>query len=151
MMELKKREEIIKALECCGVSSELRVCTADCPYFSIPLEDVDNCNDVLARDALALIKELTEDVQRVSEQCGNIIVECDERDVERLKQVAELAQCCTKLETLYKIERKRVDTIKADTVHKMQSMIKEECIAGGIYPAFVARVVERVGNKLLED
>jgi hypothetical protein len=30
-------------------------------------------------------------------------------------------------------------------------MIKEECIAGGIYPAFVARVVENVGNKLLED
>ena len=40
---------------------------------------------------------------------------------------------------------------RADTVREMQSMIKEECIAGGIWPAFVARVVERVGNKLLED
>ena len=38
-----------------------------------------------------------------------------------------------------------------DTVRKMQTMIKEECIAGGIYPAFVARVVENVGEKLLED
>ena len=37
-----------------------------------------------------------------------------------------------------------------DTVHKMQTMIKEECLKGGIWPAFVARVVENVGEKLLE-
>ena len=42
-------------------------------------------------NALTLIKELTEDVERVSKQCGNIIVECDERDAERLKQVGEYA------------------------------------------------------------
>ena len=41
-------------------------------------------------------------------------------------------------------------TRESDLVHKMQSMIKEECIAGGIWPAFVARVVENVGKKLLE-
>ena len=41
--------------------------------------------------------------------------------------------------------------VKADTVHKMQTMIKEECLKGGIWPAFVARVVENVGKKLLED
>lgn len=41
--------------------------------------------------------------------------------------------------------------VRADTIHKMQSMIKEECLAGGIWPAFVARVVENVGRKLLED
>ena len=40
---------------------------------------------------------------------------------------------------------------KTHIIHKMQTMIKEECIAGGIYPAFVARVVENVGKKLLED
>ena len=44
-----------------------------------------------------------------------------------------------------------IERAKADTVHKMQTMIKEECLAGGIYPAFVARVVERVGEKLLEE
>lgn len=42
------------------------------------------------------------------------------------------------------------DVTKTDTVHKMQTMIKEECIAGGIWPAFVAKVVERVGQKILE-
>ena len=48
--------------------------------------------DNLIGDALALIKQLTEDVERVRKQCGEIIVECDERDAERLKQVAELTK-----------------------------------------------------------
>lgn len=59
-MELN-REQIIKALGFCGVGVELRNCTCDCPYFSIPLEDIENCCDVLARDALSLIRELTEE------------------------------------------------------------------------------------------
>ena len=42
-------------------------------------------------------------------------------------------------------------TRESDLVKKMQTMIKEECIAGGIWPAFVARVVENVGKKLLEE
>ena len=44
-----------------------------------------------------------------------------------------------------------IDGHRREVVQKMQIMIKEECIAGGIYPAFVARVVENVGKKLLED
>ena len=44
-----------------------------------------------------------------------------------------------------------IERAKADTVQQMQTMIKEECVAGGIYPAFVARVVENVGKKLLEE
>ena len=42
------------------------------------------------------------------------------------------------------------DVTRADVVWKMQTMIKEECLKGGIWPAFVARVVENVGKKLLE-
>ena len=37
------------------------------------------------------VKELEADVERVSKQCGEIIVECDERDAERLQQVGEYA------------------------------------------------------------
>ena len=44
-----------------------------------------------------------------------------------------------------------IDGHRREVVQQMQSMIKEECLAGGIYPAFVARVVENVGKKLLED
>ncbi len=46
---------------------------------------------------------------------------------------------------------KRIAEAKADTVSKMRSMIKEECIKGGIYPAFVKGIVERVAEKLLEE
>ena len=40
---------------------------------------------------------------------------------------------------------------RREVVQQMASMIKEECLAGGIYPAFVPRVVENVGKKLLEE
>ncbi len=40
---------------------------------------------------------------------------------------------------------------KADTVRKMHSMIKERCIKGGIYPAFVARTIDRIAKEMLED
>lgn len=37
-----------------------------------------------------------------------------------------------------------------DAVQKMQEAIKERCIKGGIYPAFVKSVVEAVAKELLE-
>lgn len=44
----------------------------------------------LLENTLATIRELTESLDRVQKQCGEIIVECDERDAERLQQVAKL-------------------------------------------------------------
>lgn len=38
--------------------------------------------------------------------------------------------------------------VKADTVRKMHSEIKERCIKGGIYPAFVARTIEQVTKEM---
>ena len=38
-----------------------------------------------------------------------------------------------------------------DAVRKMQESIKERCIKGGIYPAFVKSVVEAVEKELSED
>ena len=69
------REQIIKALEFCGVGCELRNCTSECPYFAIPLEDTEDCCDVLARDALALIKKLIEENERLKSQNEEL---CDE-------------------------------------------------------------------------
>lgn len=43
-----------------------------------------------------------------------------------------------------------IDAIKADTVQKMQSLIKERCIKGGIYPAFVAGVIDQIAKEMLE-
>ena len=46
---------------------------------------------------------------------------------------------------------KEVVTTVANTVEKMQIRIKEACIEGGIWPAFVARVVEKTSKSLLEE
>ena len=80
-----EREQIIKDIELC---IDRPNCT-ECPNFHL-------CNgngfEYQLVNALSLIKELTEDVERVAKQCGEIIVECDERDAERLKQVAKLTE-----------------------------------------------------------
>ena len=54
-MELN-REQIIKALECCTSCS----CGVDCPYYDSTL-----CQYHIMRDALSLIKELTEENERL--------------------------------------------------------------------------------------
>lgn len=40
---------------------------------------------------------------------------------------------------------------KADTVRKMHSEIKERCIKGGIYPAFVASTIDQIEKEMLEE
>ena len=187
-MELD-RDQLIDCVRRCNLNN----IEESCKYCTnCYLSDWDlggfNCHDDLANEVISRleadeqkIKELTEDVDRVSKQCAEIIMECDERDAERLHQVGEytakvkelsrenemlteeLAKAYSALDesiNFYcsfaqsKIQNCPIDDevakAKTDTIHKMQSMIKEECLAGGIYPAFVARVVENVGKKLLE-
>ena len=83
-MELN-REQIIKALECCGTGC-FDIATCDrCPFE--PKEEGKGslgCNDELIRNALLLIKELTEKNERLKER--NIALEqklmllgCDEQ------------------------------------------------------------------------
>lgn len=83
------REQIVKALECCYMQ-ELghdENCQ-ECPYAAQYV----HCAEQLGKDALALIRDLTESLDRVQKQCGEIIGECDERDAERLKQIAKLTE-----------------------------------------------------------
>ena len=62
-MELN-REQIIKALECCGTgtSDDCR----ECPFFNDENISTEDCMERLIRYALALIKELTEENERLS-------------------------------------------------------------------------------------
>ncbi len=168
-MELN-REQIVKALECC--SKHPPRCRA-CPYQGMPC-----CTNEHRKDALTLIKQLTADVERVSKQCGEIIVECDERDAERLKEVADwkaiakgyqkqfedCAEDRAKLteenerlqvqadmwkSTAY-CEKDRCNTIEVATVLKMRSEIERRCIEGGIYPAFVKSVINNVAEEMVK-
>ena len=62
MMTLKEREQIIKALECCENTKYDLQCN-ECP-----LRKTMNCNHVLNRSALALIKKLTEENEYLKQQ-----------------------------------------------------------------------------------
>jgi hypothetical protein len=58
------REQIIKALECCtyggdATKTQVEVCLP-CPYFN-----EGNCTDILKENALSLIKQLTEENERL--------------------------------------------------------------------------------------
>lgn len=52
--------------------------------------------------------------------------------------------------SLIREQEKRIEEVKAETVRKMQEAIKERCIKGGIYPAFVASTIDKVSREMLE-
>ena len=123
-------EEIIRALQCCTSSEKSANCSINCPFG-----DMSSCEQNLMYHALTLIRELTESLDRVQKQCGEIIVECDERDAERLKQVAKLTEENERLSIDLEAMRgaansykMHYEAAKAETVHKMQERIKADLI-----------------------
>ena len=129
-MELKKREQIIKALECCHTQG--KDCLS-CPYEN----DHSNCV-YLDKNALSLINELTEEIKDLEADYDRVY---EQAEADIRGNMADGGTSCHWC----------IAGHKRDAIQKMQTMIKEECLKGGIYPAFVARVVEKVGEKLLED
>lgn len=125
-MELN-REQIIKALECCHSS-----CDADCKQCTYrgKADDEEDlgitCINVLIKDTLSLIKELTEENERLLARNFELS-EKGEKDM-----IAQL-----------------IAEAKSEAIIKMHSLIKERCIKGGIYPAFVASTIEKVAKELL--
>ena len=114
------QEQITKAL---GMCIAPRPKCKECPYF---IGDVRCKHSKLLKDALTLIKELTEENERLHASC------------------TELERNCASLND----ENER---LKADTVRRMQERIKKRCIEGGIYPAFVENVIDQVAKEMLED
>ena len=58
-MDAKKREMVIKALECCKSGYCYGGC--GCPYDDGEDETLDRCTSMLSREALELIKAMAED------------------------------------------------------------------------------------------
>ena len=92
------REQIIKALECCYMQElEHNENCPECHYTDL----YPNCAEYLGKHAFALIKELTEENERLREKA--------DRNLENLKAV---------------LEEISENTIVADTVRKMQERLK---------------------------
>lgn len=126
-MELN-REQIIKALECCASSS-----LEDCDNCPIDKQKKDNCEcgRYLAIQALALIRELTEEKERLKldvEECG-----------------AELSRYTENIVQMAKQDR-------ADTVRKMQERLNAE---RGYdyewhYNSWWGETIDQIAKELLE-
>ena len=78
-------------------------------------------------------------------------------DNERLSQIlcstdifVSCARANGKTEMQRNLIRIRVDAIIANTVREMHSEIKDRCIKGGIYPAFVARTIDQIAKEMVE-
>lgn len=47
--------------------------------------------------------------------------------------------------------RRELTEVRAATAREMRDKIKERCIAGGIYPAFVASTINRVVEEIVGE
>ena len=139
-MELK-RDEIIKALECCtrGRKNKEDYPCDECPYNECNIvggtserQVKGTCQGWLMKDALSLYKELTEESQKwqkgyecVDAACRELSSKCDEltEENERLnKEVDRLSQVVLNHEGITEME---VEEAKIDTVRKMQERLKK--------------------------
>jgi chromosome segregation ATPase len=121
---------------------------------------VDKCFDT--ENALnEKVKELTEDVERVAKQCGEIIVECDERDAERLNQVGKLTEENERLENICQSYALQYGTatdkevflkqVRADTVRKMQERLSEQFHDRVAYTrSYVHDTIDQIAKEMIE-
>lgn len=128
-MELN-RQQIIKALECCGRIGEYPHNCGGCP---MP-KTLDNrgrfyCRAFLAQDALALIRELTEENERLSRT--RYMVYPDGR--------TEMIPT--------------VESVRDDTVRKMQNRLKAKFYIQGNPEYFTVceELIDRVAKEMLEE
>lgn len=124
-MELK-RDEIIKALECCGAYSHGHPCN-ECPYMHIELADNEICSNRMALDALALIRELTQANEQLSESYDHLEKTKDELIAERSRLTEENERLRQNnlvfAQGVEKVAANYYNLGCADTVRKMQERL----------------------------
>lgn len=104
---------------------------------------------------LAEKSRLTNDNASLHASCTEFERKCASLNDENERLRAEEKQSQILIETLHdKLDEgyaKFVDEERADTVQKMHAEIKERCIKGGIYPAFVASTIEQIAKEMIGD
>ena len=132
-MELN-REQIVKVLECCLAD---RVICNDCPIQkeceSTPFDAT------LARYALALIRELTEENERLRNRVTATIILTD-KDAERIKK-----ECLERVEL-------DIKAIQSDTVRKMQERLKNAFNFGHtILEKSICDIIDQIAKEMWEE
>lgn len=129
--------KVIKALECCADDNSCY--NGGCPYKS---DELTACTTKMSRDALTLIKELTEENKRLSAAVRTDIVLCRARG-------------SGKTEFLRNNIRIRGDAIRADTVSEIKTRF---AVRFGTYTdkdmtpiTEVFRLLDQITKEIMED
>ena len=124
MMELTK-EQLMFASECCaGDPDKCHVC---------PLGHLITCKEQLIKQMHRYNEELTEENEILRVRC------IPEELLGHPDPVGKPGECGLRCKC------------QADTVRKMQTEIEKRCIEGGIYPAFVANVIDQIAKDMSES
>lgn len=136
-MELN-REQIIKALECCtvGIGTECE----KCPYMRTAY-----CNDVLKKDILSYIKELTQANEQLSESYDHLEKTKDELLAERSRLTEHNAQILQFGEEWEALARKFEAENKKLTVENER--LKNRCVAKVI---LTSKDAEKIKKECIE-
>ena len=137
-MELKKREEIIKALEC-HASGKLVECE-QCPLDKAHLFNA-TCVQTMCENALFLIKELTEEIKDLEADYDRVY---EQAEADIRGNMADSGTSCHWC----------MDKTKADTVKRMQEQLNAEVIKRyGKLPGYIyyIDVIDMVAKELLEE
>ena len=145
-----EREQIIKALECCISGDDCTIC---------PLCDEQSCPCVLNENALALIKELTEDLHATrtefERKCASLNEENERLTSNLVEQSAENIMLIGENKRLSRRIGFDIGAIRADTVRKMQERLKAESFIvapeTNLGAVVLASDIDRVAEKMLED
>ena len=131
-MRILNMEQIVKALENCQNNERENTCAycTKCPAGDADFDDdvISDCIDGMLADAISLIKELTEENERLE----NALVEQSAENVMLIGENKRLIEAG--FDTVdYAVDKIR--ETRADTVRKMQEMLKQ-VICDSTYPDF---------------
>lgn len=160
-------EQIKKALGCCYMQElEHNENCPECPYTDL----YPNCSEYLGKDALVLIKELTEENEAISERYAIQVVTAIELDkqVQRLTEENERLQKALntdisivrvsrgngKTAHLRELGRIKVDAIRADTVREMQERFNDKVAKLLMSPSLqyqASAFIDQIAKEMLED
>ena len=166
-MELNERKQVIKALECCKIGC---CYIGACPFAGDGGDDdISQCTSELAKNALALINELTQAHEMLRESYDHLEKTKDELLAER-SRLTEENERLRKYEIAYETpsgkqtmpnllslegDAARLYTqieykVKADTVRKMHQAIKDCAFNPNNKFDFIYDEIDRIAEEMVE-
>lgn len=139
----KMSENQIKtALECLSKPNSSPADREKC-YFMWKEPSCFSCYHEVAQNALAIITSQEQRIKELTEENERLRAENETLKVATNEQYSHLCDCHDKIAQMLRQK-------ESDTVREMHFEIKKRCIEGGIYPAFVASVIEQVAKEIID-